>query len=259
MLSLYRPHAGQVCAADFLMSSELVHSHQTFDGELTGIVFALGIEAGALLDRMTQTRTTWGNGFKYHQGVLCGSNYVLVESGVGKEKALQATDNLFSIFRPGRILSAGFAGALDPQLPRHAIYWPSRIISKEDAISLPDGKHLKTLLTVDHVVDTCEEKHRVWELTGADLVDMESYSVAWFCREKRIPFLSVRIVFDTAAEELPKEIRRLAVPQQSLVRQFGTLTGAFFKRPSSVLDLYKLKERALVAADLLAIELERRE
>ncbi|MCL2304474.1 MAG: hypothetical protein FWC43_03940 [Planctomycetaceae bacterium] len=238
------------------MPSELV---KTFVGELTGIVFALGIEAGALLDRMTQTQTTRGNGFKYHQGVLGGNNYVLVESGVGCEKALQATDNLFSIFRPARILSAGFAGALDPQLARHEIFWPKRIISADDAIDLLDGKHPKTLLTVDHVVDTCQEKRRVRESTGADLVDMESYAVARYCREKDIPFQSVRIVFDLADEELPKEIRRLASPRQSFARQFGTLAGAVFRRPSSVLDLYRLKERALVAADLLALEIERAE
>ena len=223
---------------------------------LTGIVFALGIEAGALLDRMKRTQTTQGNGFKYHQGRLSGSNYVLVESGVGHDKALQATDNLFSIFGPGRILSAGFAGALDPQLARHAIYWPTRIISADDAINLPEGKHPKTLLTVDHVIDTSDEKHRLWETTGADLVDMETYAIARFCREKKISFQSARIVFDVASEALPKEIRRLTSPQKSLARRIGALARAIFKRPSCVLDLYQLKERALVAADLLAIELE---
>ena len=236
--------------------SDLVHSAKMSDGELTGIVFALGIEAGALLDRMKQTQTTQGNGFKYHQGLLAGRNYVLVESGVGCERALQATDHLLSIFKPGRILSAGFAGALDPQLTRHAIYWPTRIISADDAIPVPDGKHPKTLLTVDQVADTREEKRRLREATGADLVDMESYAVARYCREKNIPFQSVRIVFDLADEELPKEIRRLTAPKQSLARQFGTLTSVFFKRPSCVLDLYHLKERALVAADCLAVELE---
>ena len=236
--------------------SEIVPSHKAFDGELTGIVFALGIEAGMLLDRMKQTQTTQGNGFKYHQGRLSGSNYVLVESGVGREKALQATDNLFSVFGPGRILSAGFAGALDPQLPRHEICWPTRIISADDAINLPAGKHPKTLLTVDHVVDTFEEKHRLRETTGADLVDMESFAVAQFCRDKKVHFQSVRIVFDVAGEALPKEIQRLTSPQQSVARRIGALTRAIFKRPSCVLDLYQLKERALIAADLLAIELE---
>jgi len=241
------------------MSSELVQSRKTFEGEITGIVFAMGIEAGALLDRMKRTQTTQGNGFKYHQGVLCGSNYVLVESGIGAGNALQATDNLFSIFGPGRIFSAGFTGALDPQLVRHAIYWPTRIITGDDAIHLPDGKHPKTLLTVDHVVDTRDEKRLLREATGADLVDMESYIIARYCREKRITFQSVRIVFDLANEELPKEVCRLTAPQQrqSLVRQFGALTRAFFKRPSCVWELYQLKERSLVAADLLAIELER--
>ena len=242
------------------MSSELVHSHRACDGEATGIVFALGIEAGALLDRMKRTQTTQGNGFKYHQGVLCGSNYVLVESGVGYDKAFQATDHLFSIFSPGRILSAGFAGALDPQLSRHAIYWPNQLICDgNEAIHLSESKHPKTLLTVDQVVDTREEKQRIRELTGADLVDMESYAVARYCRDKKIAFQSVRIVFDIATEELPKEVRRLASPQQKqgMARQLGVFANAFFKRPSCVFDLYQLKERALVAADLLAMELER--
>ena len=236
--------------------SELVSSRKPFDGELTGIVFALEIEAGALLDRMMRTQSTQGNGFKYHQGHLSGKNYVLVESGVGCEKVLQAADNLVSIFNPGRILSAGFAGALDPQLIRHEIFWPTRVITADDAINIPEGKHPKTLLTADHVVNTFEEKRHLRETTGADLIDMESYAIARYCREKRISFQSARIVFDVASEVLPNEIHRLTSPKQSLARRFGALARAFFKRPSCVLDLYQLKERALVAADLLAIELE---
>ena len=227
------------------------------ESDITGIVLAMGIEAGALLDRMQQTRTTQGNGFKYHRGLLCGNNYVLVESGIGYEKALAATDNLASVFFPGRIISAGFAGALDPQMGRNAIYWPSQILHGNQSMKIPGASHPQTLVTAGHVVDTVEKKRQLREATGADLVDMESFAVAEYCREKRISFQSLRVVLDLADEELPREINRITSPQsQGYARKFGLIAGAIFKRPSCVFDLYQLKERALVAADRLAMELE---
>ncbi len=227
------------------------------NGGLTGIVFALGVEAGSLLDRMKQARTTQGNGWKYHAGLLGGRNYVLVESGIGCEKARQATDRLLSIFRPNRILSAGFAGALDPTLARNVICRPTRILHGKEVLTLSADIPPCTLLTADRIVDTIADKRRLWKATGANLVDMESFAVAKYCLENRVEFRPLRIVFDPTDEELPKEIRSITSPKHGTVHKLGAIAGALFRRPSSLLDLYQLKERALIAADRLAVELER--
>ncbi len=229
------------------------------NSDLIGIVFALRIEAGSLVYRLSQLRTTKGTGLVYHYGFLGQQPLILVEAGIGMSNSRRATESLAEIFKPKRIISAGFAGALDPALTRHTIIKASKIISGHPQDGL--GREISSLtllpsesslLTVDHLVDTIAEKRELWETTGANLVDMESYCVADVCQQLGIPFSSVRIVFDTAEEELPPEIRRVTSGKKNNAKLLGSLVGTFLRRPSSLIDLYKYKERALIAADLLA-------
>jgi adenosylhomocysteine nucleosidase len=67
--------------------------------------------------------------------------------------------------------------------------------------------------------------------------------------------LSVRIITDGVDDELPVEIDHLA-KQTSLAGKLGAVTGAVFRRPSSMKDLYRLKETALLSSDRLAEFLE---
>src|ERR1700676_326377 len=48
-----------------------------------GLVFALGIEAGGLVDRMAGVVMTKGSGFVAREGGLDGKRLVVIESGVG--------------------------------------------------------------------------------------------------------------------------------------------------------------------------------
>lgn len=223
-----------------------------------GLVFALGIEAGSLVDRMSGVKTTRGNALTYHHGLLGGVSCVLVESGIGRTSAEKATEAMMSVFRPKYVISAGFAGALDPALRQNTIHRPTRICCDKEFLDIVQKKNADlTLLTVDKLVDTIVEKRRLWETCGAHLVDMESFAVAEVCRKYQVDFQSVRIVFDAAEEELPQEIRGISDPEKKIARKLGVFVGAFFKRPSCVVDLYQFRERALVSADRLALELEK--
>ncbi|MGL6225602.1 MAG: hypothetical protein ACRC10_03135 [Thermoguttaceae bacterium] len=260
----------------------------------TGFVFALGMEAGSLVDLLKNAKTTKGNGLVFHEGELGKHSVVLVETGIGQRNALKGTEAILDVFRPRQIISAGFAGALDPHLRKNELLQPSRILritgetgktegseKEEEAeesekreqavIDLSEtwsdergtnvgetglhGKETKpvvSLLTVNQIVAKVAEKQELWQKTGANLVDMESYAIAEICRERNVPFRSVRIVLDTAEDELPGEIERLGQPDLTTARKVGAFFGMIFKRPSCVLDLYHFKERALIAADLLA-------
>ena len=222
-----------------------------------GLVFALGIEAGALFDRMKNTRTTVGNGLTYREGILGSRTIVSVESGIGLDNAQKAADSLIDVFRPCRIISAGFAGALDPEIRRNSIHFPGKVFCRDYSLEIPGGTDAISLLTLDHIVYSIEDKRSLWESTGIQLVDMESFAVAQTANRLHVPFTSVRVVFDTADEELPNEIRKITAQNQSTARMIGTVFGVIFKRPSSVLDMYKLKEKSLVSADALALELEK--
>jgi adenosylhomocysteine nucleosidase len=53
------------------------------------------------------------------------------------------------------------------------------------------------------VLETPEAKAQCARETGALAVDMESATVAAFCREKGVPFLALRAISDTAGDSLP--------------------------------------------------------
>lgn len=165
--------------------------------------------------------------------------------------------------RPQRVISAGFAGALSPALKRNDILLADRILlgdGAELALDLPPeiaavaeqpGVHRGTLLCADHVVRLPGDKRALFARHGALAVDMETFAVAEVCRRREVPFLSVRVINDTADEELPRDVERLLVQKTNAAR-LGAAMGAICRRPGSVKDMYQLRENALVAAEQLA-------
>ncbi|OHB84476.1 MAG: hypothetical protein A2V98_15340 [Planctomycetes bacterium RBG_16_64_12] len=63
--------------------------------------------------------------------------------------------------------------------------------------------------------------------------------------------MAVRVISDAVDDELPRDVKRL-IEQQTRAAKLGAVVGAVWNRPSSVKDLWKLREDALVASDRLA-------
>jgi len=63
--------------------------------------------------------------------------------------------------------------------------------------------------------------------------------------------LAIRIVSDAVDDALPGDVGRIA-HQKSLAAKFGAVVGAVWNRPSSVKDMLRLKEDALIASGRLA-------
>ncbi len=232
-----------------------------------GFVFAMPMEAAGIVDRLERKKTTCGNGRTFHTGLFGNSRVALVESGVGQEKATSATEVLIDVFAPERIVSAGYGGGLSKRLKRFNVCFPEMLIRLSDGARLdlaePIPKFVEAevgpvkgklaLLTADRVIDTPVEKFSLGRETGAELVDMESFAVAEVCRNRAVPFRAIRVVLDDAEEELPKDMQRiLKHAEVGGARLAGSVLGSLFRRPTSLLDLFSLKQRALEAADRLA-------
>lgn len=228
-----------------------------------GLVFALGIEQGGLEDLLHDVITIKGSDFVARQGRLEGRNVVLIEAGVGPLAAARGTQALLAGHHPAWVVSAGFSGALDPKLKQGDIIMADSIadgeghrllidfkISPEAAAATP-GLHVGRLLTVDRIVRLPEEKRVLGQQHEALAVDMESWAVGEVCRQAKTRFMAVRIVSDAVDHELPADIERLA-KQKTQAARLGAAAGAIFRRPSSIKDMLKLKEDALVASDKLA-------
>jgi adenosylhomocysteine nucleosidase len=229
-----------------------------------GIVAALPIEVGPLLARLTHVRKYAGPRFTITEGELGGKLIALVLTGMGRPRAQRGAELLLDGHRPRWLVSAGFAGALDPTLERNQIVLPDRVVNLEGGsfaidLSVPpearaQGLRSGTLVTVDDVVRTAVEKAALRQKTGAHVVDMETSAIAALCGNRGVRFLPVRVVSDDARSDLPPEI--LAIVGRSGGLRLGATVGALWKRPSSVKDLLRLRQHAVEAAERLASFLE---
>jgi adenosylhomocysteine nucleosidase len=211
-----------------------------------GCVFALSIEAGGLVDRLAGMIRTEGSGFVAREGGLEGRRIVIVESGVGRQRASRATEALILGHHPRWIISAGFAGALDDRLKQGDILIADTIVDADGAQLAIDFK-----LAVDRVIRDTAEKRELGKRHGALAVDMESMGVARVCSSDKVRFLSVRVIVDTVDRTLPRDID-LLVNKKSTAGRLGAAAGAILRRPSSIKDMWQLKEDALVASERLA-------
>lgn len=236
-----------------------------------GIVFAVAQEAGGLIDRLSGAIDIAGAGFKIHEGGLAGRRVAVIVSGPGRKAAARATETLIAGHDPRWIISSGFAGGLAEPVARGDVVVASEIVDAAGArmpVDVPHelatGKavgnvraavHVGRFVTVDDIVTQPAQKRELGQAHDAIAVDMESLAVAEVCRREGRSFLALRIVSDAVDDTLPAEVSNL-VKQKSLAGQFGAVAGALFKRPSSIKDMYRLKEDALLASDKLAKVLE---
>ncbi len=228
-----------------------------------GIVFALSIEAGCFVDTLSHVRVTRGDGFIARRGRRGDREIVLVESGPGGDRAAKSAHAMIDAYRPRLVVSAGFAGGLDPQVQRQDLVVATSLLSAlEGNITLEPAAlvpwldevpylHQGRLLTLDQVVRFRAEKHQLGRQYDALAVDMESFAVAEVCRERAVGLLAVRAISDAVDDELPPDIGKL-LAQKSFAAQLGAAVGSVFRRPAAVKDLFNLHQNALASSSRLA-------
>ena len=225
-----------------------------------GIVAALSMEVGYLLDRLEDVRRYSGPSRTVVEGECAGKVVALIVTGMGAEAARRGVRTLIDGHRPSWVLSPGFAGALDPSLARNDVVLAGEVRTESgdrwtiDVGAPADGpaRRIRTgrLLTVDRIVRTAAEKAQLRERTGADVVDMETAGVAAECADRSIRLVSIRVVSDEAGVDLPPEILSMIGPTGSF--RLGAAMGALWRRPASIKELWGLREKAIEAADRLA-------
>lgn len=227
-----------------------------------GIVCALKLELAEYLERCDRVRKYVGGTFTFRGG-FTGSDWdirvVSVEAGTGSERARRATQALIDAHTPTWVLSAGFSGALHPDLKLGDIVLANSIVDVTgeelmvDAKLTPDpqrGWHVGRLLMTDEIVRTVAEKRELAEQTGALAVDLESLAVAKVCQQMNTRFLAVRSISDDLSHDLPPEVMSVFGGTGSL--RAGAIAGALIKRPSSAKDMWRLRENAHHASVRLA-------
>ena len=158
------------------------------------------------------------------------------------------------------VVSAGFAGGLDPKLRRGDIVVADRILDESgrqcsiDLAALPPAAtgsaHVGCLLTVDRIICSAAKKRALGKKHGALAADMETMAVAEVCRRRETPFLAVRVISDAADDDLRADVESLLAQPNGPAR-LAAAAGSILKRPRSLVDLLRLRHRALEASDRL--------
>jgi adenosylhomocysteine nucleosidase len=128
------------------------------------------------------------------------SRWFLIANGPGPKLVERALERKPDV---DRILSIGFCGALDPALRIGDIVVSGEVPKGVGASFVRGG-----VVSVDRVAVTALEKGNLRAATGASVVEMESSAVARKAREWDVPFGCVRVVSDTAGEDLPLDFNR---------------------------------------------------
>lgn len=169
-------------------------------------------EISQLKKDIVVTSESAGPELDYIIGELCSQSVLLAVTGVGIKRARTATSYIIQKFKPSIIIFGGFGGALSPDLKVGNIILGESVTSlkkNEDKVlfhnfSIP-GDNVKRgkLLTESRFINEPEEKKRLFDSTGALIVDMETWGVLEAARQSGTPVASVRAVSDESSEHLP--------------------------------------------------------
>jgi adenosylhomocysteine nucleosidase len=220
-----------------------------------GIVAALAAETRALGRATTSSESP----------ASLADGTLLVVSGMGQAAAGRAARRLVDAGARS-LMSWGMAGGLDPTLAAGTLLLPREVASPEGALFLTAGdwrQRLRSAVPVAHPVCcgkllTCRaalgsaaEKAIAFRQTAAVAVDMESIAIAEVAASRRLPFLVVRAIVDTAADEVPQALAAAAATGADRV-SLGRLIGALARTPADILPVLRLARRFRAASRALA-------
>lgn len=170
-------------------------------------------------------------------------------TGMGRDNAEQAIATAVEEIRPKLVLTCGFAGGLNPVLKSNEVLFHADAGTPLCDTLQRAGATPVSFFCARRVAITSEEKQRLWRGTGLDAVEMESESIRDFCRERDIPSATIRVVSDTALEDLPLDFNTLMSPTQKI--NYSKLTWALVRAPFKLAELLAFQQKTVDAAKAL--------
>jgi nucleoside phosphorylase len=171
-------------------------------------------------------------------------------TGIGRQNAEKSLREFLTTNSPSLVLTCGFAGGLNPDLKLGDVIFEIPQPSTFNLQLSTSGAMPAKILCADRIATTVAEKKKLRAETGADAVEMESAAIHAICRERCIPCAIVRVISDTANEDLPLDFNVLSKPDKNL--DFGKLFLAIAKSPSKIPALMQLQKKTKFAAEQLA-------
>jgi adenosylhomocysteine nucleosidase len=179
---------------------------------------------------------------------LCGENVPIFFTGIGRTNAEKATREYLASQSPELLLTCGFAGGLDPELKIGDVIFETKNETVGSKLIAAGAKPVK-IFCADKIASTAREKKQLREQTGADAAEMESAAVQAVCRERGIACATVRVISDTANEDLPLDFNLFLTPDKKV--DMGKLMMAVAAKPWKMGAMMELQKNTKLAAQLL--------
>ena len=176
---------------------------------------------------------------------------VVVCGGIGVTHARRATEAVIELYRPALVISAGFAGALQSDLPVGRVLTPSVVINASDGSRTSVGAGEGILVSFDSVADAVQ-KAKLAQAFGGQAVDMEAAAVSRGAEAHGLRFMACKVISDASDFSLP--------PTTGFVRydgQFQTVRFAFHAalRPWLWSRVLQLARNSSLASNRLCAQL----
>lgn len=218
------------------------------DDHRIGVVTGLAFESDVILRRAR------------YDGV---ADKVLVRTGFGRERSRRAAEALLTEGATA-LLSFGIASGLDPNVRCETAVIAIAVKAENmpalactpswlERMARTFGAHQPSacghLAYAPVMLITGLDKARTFRATGALAADMESYGVGEAALAAHVPFAALRVVADTAGDELPEIALHAIAPDGSL--ELGETLGRILKNPAQIPGLLKLGRSAARARNRL--------
>jgi adenosylhomocysteine nucleosidase len=158
--------------------------------------------------------------------------YQVWMTGMGRRNALEGIRNAIALVQPKRVITAGFAGGLNPNLKFGTILYDEDYNTGFASQLEQLGAFRAVFFCHRLVAITAVEKAALWQSTGADAVEMESSVIRTICREHKIPSATIRVISDDATQDLPLDFNALMTPEDRI--HYPKLIWAVLSRPGRI-------------------------
>jgi nucleoside phosphorylase len=176
-------------------------------------------------------------------------------TGIGRENAERSLHAALKREPYQLVLSCGFAGGLNPYLATGTVVFSTDEDAGLTGPLLSAGACPVRFHCHDRVAITVQEKRTLWEVTGADAVEMESQIIRAICRAHEIPSATIRVISDAANENLPLDFNVFMTAEQEL--SYARLIFALLGSPGKIPAMLRLQRQTQLAARRLAHVLSR--
>jgi purine-nucleoside phosphorylase len=182
-------------------------------------------------------------------------NVSVLVTGMGRRNAFAKIDAYLAKQTPSGVLTCGFAGGLNPTLELGTIVYDMDEGSPWEKALLDSKAKLARFECANRVACTADEKFKLWQVTGMDAVEMESDTIRQVCLRKNIPSATIRVISDTAHQNLPLDFNRLLTPDHRI--DFAKLAARLIFSPRKVGELLRFQGQTVTAAQALGAFLEK--